>query len=729
MTTKENITHKTKTSTELVKYSSEQIANARSKYLSEVKTMSMKASSEVVIKAGGISFPIKNIRPDKNKPGPTGKDSYNLLGKVGSFKNAKGVGCYVDPNGKWILMALSLGKNPTGPELSQYPVSIVTGKPIQHLLIHEGDNKIFFTTNEHIMALKPHTILYIVSASARLTLGKPQIQNVTQPDLFSQQSNLYKRKVRTPSYMSLANGDSGRTLTTTCSKENHDVISSSEFSISDFDKLAEIINQTDCSEFYGMSATPEIIAKYRNLHSDMTEGQRICFEYKFPQHIPMNIPSKAIAEGLVPKVIINCGHIIPTQPIQYANQDQEDVILMLREEKIETQIDSDFFADREQSAFILVARTPEEHQAMLEARMLDIPLEKDRKPGEPALERPMLTTFVFQSEKIIGSDGTEKSPLVSRSPYTGIGACIPFTFTISSWPQDKSYMEALELGEIYTINVRGRAYDRHIANAFGITNTVAWVALGPKILETTTMWFTLAVDMFKTRRLPSNSGKTSFSLFETTVESLIADLPTALIKNGLGKKILPEEAVSIINTTISKLKLKNANPGSVYEPLSMPSPASMIGFHIEDLSAVTCITEHPTLFKVAIAAKCDFYAVSAENITYVYAVRSDLQANAYRGKIAMSVYATGGFYDDIGLPLIYAQNVPTDIKPQLCITEPKVSDSENIPTDTELKVSDSENISVGVFSQVSDSEPISKGKCLRSRKRVCRNKPISPHHN
>jgi hypothetical protein len=746
------------------KYDKEKLEAMRRAYADAVTTMLQTAAEEKKDKVRGISVPVIIKISKKNKPGFGGKESFGAGVQFGCALRAKGPGSIVGPEGKWFMLPLELGKNPNGPVLSHYPVSLVTNQPVKHVLIRSGDFRYVFTDDGDVMLFEPMSTAYIVWLVATLSLIKKK-DNVDAPA--DQRQGGYGqhperlRKTRGPqivrpsaaaSQHDHASTSSSTTSSTSVSASSTSLIATTDIqdgmvvaacgavadakTLEAFAALSDVaaaVETADCSAFCGQVVPASVVDAYRRFpDGGMSREQCLCLEYMHPEVMRVEMPQKAVEEGMSVKFALNCGRVIPTRPLQYALQSRMDIIEMLKKSTapdagpdvrpVDTVVTYELLSDRSCPPILLVSRPePEADRIFIERTAM----------GPTAC--PSLVTFRFNIDAVQKpGETTSVSPLVVKSTKTGVvGACIPFLATATSWSEDQSYESALAKHELYNCTLSGRAYEKTVASMFGVLCPNAWIELAPKFLANTTIWFWVVVNHATSARTGPNIGRGMVrdnTRCAVDVTAAMADVATA-IADTIGIPITPEGATGVVNAMVAKFQLKELGGQRTRTSLKVPDKSEIDAARPQTVGGCACITEQPDLFAAAIKAGCKFYVVSSapfnwrerniqmtpelgaamlslkwnesgdvdvpgigkvgprdalrdaetralaakNTVNYVYAVRQDIAANAARAELAMAVINDGGRYDSSGTPIM----IDEPVFPLVCAAP---SDSGTPPT-------------------------------------------------
>jgi len=559
------------------------------------------------IKIGGISFPMRVKKVTKIDP----KDreaSYAITGIVGNLKNCRGKGVILGDG--FALVPLNRGKNAKDKDVP-LPKSIDGSRMLTHKLVAAGQSITVFCPATATSEPARSSIVYVVAAKPNFTVRVPKVAGQQQKDgspgansngggSVDRSSNpsataaAYQRRGRQPSMAGKALGmtpfpgtaaasaDAAETEGGIDDEYGNDVFANDEKTLK---ALLDIV--PPATRWSGRNfLEPELAAAYLSPESLMTKPERVRLEFEHPEVAAM-VPDflKGDVVGWTPSVTLNCKEIVSVQKQDYVGQNSVDnlKLLELRPDMFETIITREIITARDRPVIRFVARMADDLDAVSTARI-----------GDPHCDVPVLchVTYVTELQQTKGQQ--DREPFACWSPEDRrLNMRFMFNAMVESWDRGTSFMEAKHMH----VTMLGSAYRTLIVPSFGISELEPWKRLAGLILPNTKIVYSASVDQEKTARLKYNvtkKGDDSNAEIALYVEDMIPDFGEALRKR-IGIPITVARAASLLRK-------------------SVPSEAEIKASKPINLGSVICLTENPHMFPEAVAAGCDFYALTTSSI-------------------------------------------------------------------------------------------------------------------
>jgi hypothetical protein len=632
-------------------------------------------SSSIVIRAeakplrgNGLNFPASVTRTKKNATTAGFAEGYSISVVVGSLKGVHGVDCipgsYTNEQGKeerFIFMPLHItdlskrtkgGQTSTAPSMRiDAPRSIVTGKPLTHVVLNEGKRIRMFTTLNPTN-LSAGTYVYSMSTEGKLSRMPPpkdkpgEISDDTKRHQIWMEGN---SRYFAPPPPPKSDGAATPTVAATAPSSSRGVFIApavgrpSQKRAKPDDEGDHDVAMTDAVAPDDLSwykptpyarlyaPPPPVLADYLDRTSpNMTDLERRAIEVEFP-HLA---PNSGNIGGDVLCMNWSCKYFDSLIHQEYTGQWRDDQLELFRlnpgietilwelarmridyvnkrAENPEYEQDNDPMSDE---LFIIVAQSWKTILDVHEQRMIaDV--------GESGGVVPVIATMAY-GKKDEHTDQLVLSPDIFSKGMPKKNA-LEFSTKIKTWDPKINYSTALAEKKIYELCIHGTVYEEQLAPAIGITSEVFGEVKDMKSVKDKKLedWMTIAkmiiarhpftafvtkIDWETTKKLPINKVASvcdadGLIWYYVTVMNMFIDIPEFLGTNAI--PVTMDGAAAILNMSL---------PSKSESESSIPN---------ESLGSWVCLSEGnnaKTKFAATMKAKCDYYVLISETIRPEY---------------------------------------------------------------------------------------------------------------
>lgn len=560
------------------------------------------AEKEKSIRIKGTSFPF-TVNDIRKLPESGYEPSTMIIGTIGSLQNCRGDGITrLGP--EMILLNMIKGQNDTMKNLRlPFPTSHVTDKEIDRLLLYKGRNITLFCPTDRVGSVFCGGLYDAVSASVTYTVKPPKAADPAatpgaaakpaRPKLFvpvrKQLASLPITPRGTPAWPAgcgAAIADAAApAAAATPTQLPPEVI----------EALSQPLPWTTRDEILKAFGDPAT-----------TPAQLLRIEYEYPELAgTVGLPADLQEKGYEASVNVGCEDFWPLQKEEYPGQGRADMISMYKRcPEIETVIDVKTLKESalKGTTFTLVARPLDMMEKECEARFNDLQCRVS-----------IADKFVYKTTPVV-KDGKTFSALTfnTKALYPGTKNPVPgiqlgFAAMALTWPPGTSRAAPANEKIVFRGTVLGTEYINVIAPAFGVTNSDAWDRLGKLIVDNTVAWHCVRVNKVKTADRPFNRHNRGTPVSAEVVVNpvyMIPDFATSL-RERIGIPITAERADELV---------RRVNPRSPQVPLGFTPAEAARYARAKCIQEVTCLTENPHLLTEAIAAGCEFYAITTSQV-------------------------------------------------------------------------------------------------------------------
>jgi len=596
---------------------------------------SEEADKDVPLRVRGTSFPFRIERDPKKCEGGFSDSSYCVSGIVGSLKNCCGDGVIAGDG--FVLLQMHCGvldKNTKQPV--PLPTSRVTGKVITHKLISSGSWISFFCSSNAAQTASAGELYYAVSVAPTFCVRPIRVSGgaggapaaAQPPPQLAALATKFAAPVRQPRMPDTPQGmlptpqAPGAAASAPLSEEERYAAAEAE--------AAELLASVPpATEWSGGSLNDVVRAAY--LDPSTAPEKRIRMEFEYPELAGC----PCAPAGYEANVTLSCVDLMPMIREEYAGQSKSDMTELFKLcPEVETVVDAKVLNESETtgSKFVLVARPPDVLDALAVGRPKDPSgdggdASKDDEDDEAKRGRlwvmhskiPVMDAVQYETDPMKRGDKVF-SPFKCRPPAkqqqqqqdAGASASsqaaggkkdkeppfsmrVGFKAMIETWAPGHACVESP--AEHFRGTLICRGYTEVLASALGMRSVDHWEKLAKLILENTVVWYTVRVNKDKTELRPFNARGISTALeaeAELNVVRMTADFATAL-RERIGIPITADLAAKLAG---------QAAPSA--DSVKCAKPAR--------LDMCTSITENPQLLPEAVAARCDFFAVTTSGI-------------------------------------------------------------------------------------------------------------------